>query len=92
MRVERCEDKCLETHTAVQNHNTSFWLFKDDERPPLRYDFEIINHHQTILHTQAVHCPQLVIEEFLFYSGFISHIETIEGHVLYHQPKKRFYH
>lgn len=88
MRVERCEDNGLETHEGIKNHNTSFWLFSDEKSRPLRYEFEIINHHQAILHTKASHCPQVVIEEFLFYSGFISHIETKEGQVLYHQPKK----
>ena len=88
MRVERCEDNVLETHEGIKNHNTSFWLFSDEKSQPLRYEFEIINHHQAILHTKAAHCPQVVIEEFLFYSGFISHIETKERQVLYHQPKK----
>lgn len=89
MRVERCEEEFFGTHTNIKNHNTSFLLFSSDEEDPLRYDFEIINHHQAILHTEAMSCPELVINEFLFYSGFISHIETVNGRIVYHQPKKK---
>lgn len=89
MRVERCEEEFFGTHTNIKNHNTSFLLFSSDEEDPLRYDFEIINHHQAILHTEAMSCPELVIDEFLFYSGFISHIETVDGRIIYHQPKKK---
>ena len=89
MRVERCEEEFFGTHTNIKNHNTSFLLFSSDEEDPLRYDFEIINHHQAILHTEAMSCPELVIDEFLFYSGFISHIETVNGRIVYHQPKKK---
>lgn len=89
MRVERCEEEFFGTHTNIKNHNTSFLLFSSDEEDPLRYDFEIINHHQAILHTEAMSCPELVINEFLFYSGFISHIETVDGRIIYHQPKKK---
>ncbi|MDO5794452.1 MAG: ParB/RepB/Spo0J family partition protein [Turicibacter sp.] len=89
MRVERCEEEFFGTHTNIKNHNTSFLLFSSDEEDPLRYDFEIINHHQAILHTEAMSCLELVINEFLFYSGFISHIETVNGRIVYHQPKKK---
>lgn len=89
MRVERCEEELFGIHRKIKNHNTSFLLFSSDEEDPLRYDFEIINRHQAILHTEAMSCPELVIDEFLFYSGFISHIETVDGRIIYHQPKKK---
>ena len=87
MKLERCEEERLNHHVGIQNHNTSFRV--TDLKESTQYDFEIVNHQKAILHTDGNECPQEVIEEFLFYSGFINHIETLEGTIIYHQPKKK---
>lgn len=86
MEIVRCEERILDTVSTIKNHNTSFILTHLNES--IRYDFEIMNHNEAILHTQAESCPKEVIEEFLFYSGFISQIKTVNGEVIYHQPQK----
>ena len=87
MKIERCEEERVNHHVGIQNHNTSFRV--TDLKQSTQYDFEIVNHQKAILHTDGNECPQEVIEEFLFYSGFINHIETLEGTIIYHQPKKK---
>lgn len=86
MEVERCEGRILDAVSTIKNHNTSFILTHLNES--IRYDFEIMNHKEAILHTKAELCPKEVIEEFLFYSGFISQIKTVNGEFIYHQPPK----
>ena len=86
MEVQRLEEEVSKDNESYKNHNTSF--ISTDRNTITRYDFEILNHHEAIVYTDTLECPMKVIEEFLFYSGFISLIRNQKQQIIYQQPPK----
>ena len=86
MKIQRLEEEVSKDNQSYKNYNTSFIL--TDRNTVTRYDFEILNHHEAIVYSDELECPKKVIEEFLFYSGFISQIRNEKQEIIYHQQPK----
>ncbi len=86
MEIIRSNEGAVYFKTDLQNHSTCFTVSEQGKRA--YYAFEIINHSQAILYSTSFMGLEEVIEEFLFYSGFIEEIRLEEGKVIYRSPKK----
>lgn len=89
MKIERVSSGSSTFQTQLQLHHTCFRIHEEGE--VYEYAFEIINHEKAIVYANTDCYLNEVIEEFLFYSGFIQMIYDQQGHLLYVAPfKKRF--
>ncbi len=86
MEVIRSNEGMAYFKRDLQNHSTCFTVIDQDRRA--YYAFEILNDNQAILYSTAFIGLDEVIEEFLFYSGFIEVIRLEQGEVIYRSPKK----
>lgn len=89
MKIERVPSGSSTFQMQLQLHHTCFRIKEGGDI--FEYAFEILNREEAILHSTSHYYLTDVIEEFLFYSGFISCIKDLKGNVLYEiAPKKQF--
>lgn len=89
MKIERAESGRLASYFSLQSHHTCFIV--QEEGAEYEYAFKIINPDEAIVYSIVDNYLEDVIDEFLFYSGFISKIKDRHGKVVYQtQPKERF--
>ena len=89
MKIEKLPSGSSMFQVHLQLHHTCFKIQEEDE--VYEYAFDILNQEQALLYASTDHYLDEVIEEFLFYSGFIHVIKDQQGTLLYEAPpKKRF--
>lgn len=89
MEIIRADEQVVYLKNQIQNHSTCFIVIQGEQRD--YYAFEIISDKEAILYMTNPDWIKEVIDEFLFYSGFIAEIRNENGDILYQsRPKKKW--